>query len=533
MKVTDFVLFYKDVVCRKAYFIPVLFFSIVGYSFSVYNRTVSIDDILRHYTIENGIRGRWGGYVFVNVLGITEFDPFIDRFLAVFFFVLTAILLSYIFYCLSGIKDVWPYTITSSIFITYPLVNEIWEYTTANDGLGCYLVMVTLAVVVLRSKLPDIKKYLASTFLILIPMSGYEVSVFYYVSLVCIIQFYLYNKRGNVPLKFDKWIKQNLHYFIPVFFAFILRFAISFILLYIFDLQYGSGGDTHISWLEYSFLPTLKGMLVSNFIHYIVFGLVYFPITIFTVALLYYIVFILFSENIFGNAVLGVMVITSLFLQAIIQGDLLPYRHTVTITLFVAFVAFLLCSAVKDGRIKRLSIYIVLFGICWYQAVFLNRVLSLNNLRSDNELAVIRQIGVLVESKFDKKPLVIVSGYKTSSWIDSQITVDDSTRNGALLYSICGFLGANLQKPYKFVDTNINAATSETIQIREMFSYCGFDIDVIPSQYSLFDLQTAEHERNVLLEASKIAKEKNLKPYQIFDNGKYLITSLGGESFAE
>ena len=532
MNNTCFISFYKDVVCRKAYFVPVLFFSIVSYSYSIYNRTVSIDDILRRDVIEDCPRSRWGGYVFFNALGITEFDPFIDRFLAVLFYVLTATLLSYLFYCLSKIKEVWVYAITSSFFITYPLVNEIWEYTTANGSSGCWLLMVTLAVIILRSNLSILKRYLISIFLLLIPIAGYEISISYYASLICVILFYEYN-QNNVPLIFHKWIKQNLYYFVPVVLAIVLRFVISFIYLNIFDLEYASFGDTHITWLGYNFMPTLKGMLVSNFIHYIVLGLVYFPITIFVVALLCFIVYLFCCQNKFRNVALGCLLIMSLFLQAIFQGDLLAYRHSVTITLFVSFVVFLLCTTIKCSTINLKTIYILFLGICWYQAVYLNRLLGLNNLRSDNELAIIRQIGILVESKFDKKTLVVVSGYKTSSWINRQITVDSASWGGNLFYSICSFLSFEPKKPYKFIGTNVNTATSETIQVREIFNYCGFDIDVIPSQYSLFDLQTAEHERDVILEASKIAKEKKLKPYQIYDNGKYLITNLGGESFAE
>lgn len=528
-----FVPFIKDVVCRKSYYIPVFFFSMVSYSFSIFNRTVSIDDILRHNTIDVGLRGRWGGFLFFNVLGITEFDPFIDRFLAVSFFVVTAILLSYLFYRISGINSVWIYTLTSSTFITYPLVNEIWEYTTANGASGCYLAMVTLAVIVLRSNLSNIRKYVISTFLLLIPMSGYEISIFYYVSLISIILFYEYNKNDNIPLLFKKWIKQNLYFFMPVFIAFIFRFVISFILFVIYDFEYNSGGDTHIVWLNYDFLPTLKGMVVANFIHYIVFGLVYFPITIFAIALFCFIIYLFCCRSLFRSSALGTIVIISLFLQAIIQGDLLPYRHTMTLSLFVAFVVFLLCTTISKSKIIRIPVYILLFCICWYQAVFLNRILSLNNLRSDNELAVIRQMGVNIESKFDKKPLVIVSGYKTSNWINSQITADDTTWNGSLFYSICNILGDKLEIPYKFVDTNVNTATSEFIQLREIFNYCGFDIEVIPSQFYLTDKKKRKKEWDIMLEASEIAKEKKIKPYQIFDNGQYLIVSLGGEFFVD
>ena len=146
---------------------------------------------------------------------------------------------------------------------------------------------------------------------------------------------------------------------------------------------------------------------------------------------------------------------------------------------------------------------------------------------------MVRQIGFLVESNFDKKPLVVVSGYKTSNWINRQITADNSTWNGNLFYTLCNYLGGKFSVPYKYIDTNVNTATSETIQVKEIFNYCGFDIDVIPSHYGLDNLRKSEREREILLEASKIAKKQNLRPYQIIDNGRYLITSLGGDCFVD
>lgn len=528
-----FLHFYKSIICKKRFYLPILFYSIVAYSFSIYNRTISIDGLLGDYTVGDSgcsmLSGRWGMVVWCRLLDIMGFDPFIDRFLALLFLIIAAVLFCYILYSIGGSKDILQYSITASIFITYPLINEIWEYVGADFMVGGNLCLVSLAAIAIKetSSALSLKRILLASFLLLLPMSSYETGVFYYIALVGIIIFYEDISSFDSLLHVSDWIKKNLYYFIPLVIAFVLRFTVSFIINTVFDLEYSGGGDTKIIWLEYSFIPTLKGVIVSNFLHYVVYGLVYFPIAVFGFSLLNFIVYALsIKGNRLKHTLLGIIVIISLFSLAILQGDLLMYRHAQTITLFVAFSVYLVCMSI---RIRwRIYIYALLFGLCWYQAIYMNRLLGLNNLRSDNELSIIRMIGSRIVSEYERKPVFVVAPYQVSEWIHKQITVDESAWNGRLFYYICEKLGDSLGRPHKYIYTNVNCASEECIQLKLLFSYCGYDINIIPDFYSDVNL---ERDKRMWAEAILVAKEMKLKPFQIHDNGNYLILSLGEDFY--
>jgi len=487
------------------------------------------------YTVGNKgmsmLAGRWGMVVWCRLLGIMGYDPFIDRFLALIFLTIAAVLLCYVLYLIDRRTEILPYTIVASIFITYPLINEIWEYVSADYMVGGNLCLVTMAAIIIKTSTfsnISLKRLFIACILMLLPMSSYETAVFYYIALVGVVIFYEELTHVEPSFHIKDWIKKNIYYFLPLVGAFIARFVISFIINSIYDLDYDGGGDTKIIWYYYDFVPTLKGLIVGNILHYTIYGLVYLPITVFFMALVFFFIkSILLRGKRRVLLFLGVIVVVSLFSLAILQGDLLMYRHAQTITLFVSFSAYLACVSMNTEWRKCLC-YVLLFCLCWYQAVYMNKLLCLNNLRSDNELAVIRQIGNRIVSEFDDKPVAVVSSYQVGEWIRRQITVDESTWNGRMFYMIHEWLRVKIEKPYKYVYTNCNSASGEYFQLKLLFNYCGYNVDIIPDMLS--DGNNKKYE-NILPEAIRIAKNKNLKPYAIYDNGDYLILHLGGKFY--
>ena len=521
--------FYYNVLKRKRFFIPILFFSIVSYSFSLYNRTISWDDLLRDHYFGSGnicLSGRWGMVVWIKMLGMEELDPFVDRFLALTFLIGTAILLCYLLYSIDKNKSVTSFTLFATAFVTYPLINEIWEYCGANFFLTSGLFLTTLATIVLRSNMGGINKFLLSSCFLLLPVSSYESSVFYYFSLVCIVIFYeRVATNGNLRLK--DWMIKMFIFVLPVFFAVFLRFAISMMLNALFELEYTSGGATGITWMENHFLLTIRSLIISNIFYYGVSALVYFPITVFCIFLVVFIVFLfmlILKTHKISNLLLGFLVIISLFSQAILQGGCLPYRNAQTLSLFVAFVVYLTNVFLSyKSRLIRYLKYIVLFALCWHQAIYLNRTLCLNNLRSDNELSIIRQIGKELIANYDRKPVVIVTPYKNGEWINRQITVDESSLNGRLFCKILN----KVSLPYRFVDSNINCATEQYAASKNYFAYSGFDVEIAGPIEKPHTPEYRHNDLTLIKKATDLAKSNNMRPYQIKDVGDYIVVSLG------
>lgn len=542
---TDFISFYKSILSKKRFWIPLLFFALVGYSFSIYNRTVGTDDFfMESHDVTYILSGRWGMLVWLKLTGLTYAGPFVDRFLSLVLYIIASALLCFLLYTISRKKNVLPYTITASAFITYPLINEIWEYLGANFMVAGNLCLVTISAIVMRSELLVRKKLVYTSALLILPMSSYESAIFYYITLFCVIIFYEQWVCKDHTLTLKTWVKKIFAYLVPLLIAFIIRFAVSFCINTICNLEYHGGGATGTTWIRENLGYVLKNMIGFIIFDYGIMGLVYLPITVFLISLVLFAACILLKkEKRMKCVLLGGAIFVSLFVQSIIQGYDQPYRTSQVFTLFVAFSFYLAITSISSTVWQR-CLYVALFAICWHQAVYLNRLLGLNNQRSDNELAVIRQIGYRLVTEFEKKPVVFVSPYKVSNWISRQVTVDESSWNGRLFYKIYDnfmmrfdqpFMNyqrscTQLKRPFKYVDTNINSMTWEWHNLHRLFSYCGYDIEGIPDNLWNDSLRYDEYKK-MQKEATRIAKEKNIGPYQIYDHGYYLIVNLGGDLY--
>ena len=506
--------------------------AISAYGFSIFNRTISWDDLMWYHYQDIMLSGRWGMIAWSKFVGLVEFEPYLAKMLTLLFLSLTAIALCYLFYLIGHVKSIWAYTITASAFVTYPLYNEIWEYFGANYILSGGMLLSTLAVITLRCDLKLELKELYASLLLVLPMSSYESAVFYYIALVCIVVFYEHI-TGSYELRYLKdWFNRIFLFIIPLIVALIIRLLVSVIINFLFGLDYHSGGATGIDWIKFNPIKVLVYMIGANTIDYFLCGLVYLPITIFAICLILFIIKLFrSSKNKKVTVLLGLLVVLSLFTQAIIQGQPMPYRNAQTIMLFTSFVSFMFASTwIVKNKTLRFMTLLLIFGMCWHQAVYTSHILNLNNLRSDNELSIIHKLGAEITSEYDKKPVVIVAPYKINSWIRNQVSVNEKSLNGKIFYYIHDYY-KQLIKPYKFVRTNVNSATEEYTQIQLMFEYCGYDVDVIMPRPNPHTTYYNVGDRKILNEAISFCKEQKLKPYKIYDNNKYLIINMGGQYF--
>lgn len=220
------------------------------------------------------------------------------------------------------------------------------------------------------------------------------------------------------------------------------------------------------------------------------------------------------------------MIFLSLFSQSLLQGIELSYRHAQTLILFVSFVTYQLCLMYNTEK-RRIIVYCCLFLLCWHQAVYINRLNGLNDLRSNNETALIHQIGSRLVSEFESKPVVFVGSYQMGKYITDHVSVDESTWNGRLYYLIYDNLLAKVERPHKYISSNVNSATADHHQVQQLFNYFGYDIKT-PYQFKGNVEEFTEETKIMEDEANQIVREKGIKPYHIYDNGEYIIVNLGG-----
>ena len=398
------------------------------------------------------------------------------------------------------------------------------------------LALSTLAIYMLRNNNHSKKWSLLAGLLLILPISSYESSIFYYLSLVFGVIF-LENLYRDKYRKVKQFLNDILYYLIPIALALVIRMAISFGIRFLYGLEGVSGGATDINW--FSDTPQLVLMKIAGgfFLKYVLASLVYYPIAIFLISLIAFLFFIFFrsyKDKKYSLFVYGILFVASLFALAILQGNTLTYRAAQTITLFIAVVAFLLgelFSQIKNNKVKIFS-YLILFGVCWHQAAFMNKILGLNNLRSENEAYIVRSIGERIIRDYDKKPVVFISPYSAGPWIKDRINIGNNSWNEQLYNHIIKKVVPESFNKYmseKYIETNVDCATEQYAQLQLIFNYYGYDIDVVGPEERPYTPSYMNRDLRLLKEAMSVAEDRKMRPYEIFDNGDYLIVTMSNQ----
>lgn len=524
--------FWINVGKRPQYYLPTLICVFVAYSFSLSNRTVSIDDMAQHwYYGEMGlkIQGlRWGELLINTLFSIERYTPFLDRFIGLICFVISSFFICVCLYSFDRNKrSIWKYGIFSSIFVTYPLINEMWDYYLPLF-VGVEFVVVTFVILhQYVNKKYSVSNIIFSGILLSIIVAGYESLVFVYIALVFVI---LFNQYILNDCKDNNWIKEGFSYALPLFVAMILKFVVGYALIFVTNTNYFANGDSEINWLRIGFKESLIKVLYNAY-YYVVRGLSYMPITEFVIGLIIF-VFVTIKYQIKGkkwSIAIAFFLLISLFGLSILQGMRLNYRAAQTIQLFVPYTFYLMLSELESSN--KVLTYIVtclLVFVGFRQSVMLHQIIALNNQRSNNEAVLVQQIGYELYSKYDMDKLVVFCGeYQLGDFIESQISI----KEGSLAYkaeiAIRKLTGhTERYERTEFVDTDVNSVLnwskraffSQTM-MKELFSYYGYDIktmDSIPQNWKQF-----------LGEYEKIAEEKDMGTYSISDMGDYILVYLG------
>jgi len=521
--------FYAVVGKKVSYWLPVLLITILSYGFSLFNRTVSIDDLAGDVYTGSGnamiAANRWGMNLLSGMFSPSTYNtPFVDQYLGVIFLLAGAYLLCVILYILNGKRqDVWVYTVFSSALVSYPLINEIWGYGGAYELTCINLVLVSLAVLFqMASSKYSVKTVLTAGLLISPVMAGYESGVFTYITLVMMVLFLEYCVYPS-QLNRKKWIVDGLKYASPLVLALLIRIVVGWLLISLYGVTYQSNGATGISWLSGDLSGIIEKMAWLVFIRYFMRGFVYLPIGVFVVCT---VLFVIFSVRLsvknrnIQPCIIGFLVMVSLFSQMILQGLVMPYRTAQTLQVFVPFVAYLFMT--WDVSFKKISISkvravttVLLMYVCVRQGMYLSGILALNNQRSDNEAAIIQNIGYELCSQYDVTKEVIFAGnISLGDMVESQVSINPRS----IWYRI-DWIRRKVDE--KFVQSNVNSyinwsKSNWEDQIKLYFSYYGYDINVAKT--------TSEEEDQYY---QTIAEENQMKPLEIRDMGEYILVYLG------
>ena len=423
------------------------------------------------------------------------------------------------------------YTIFSLLYITYPLIGEIWTYYLVQIYVPlCFAVVTLIYLKIVNER--TLKTVGLSTLLFLPAAIGYEITYLVYITLTLMIIFLEY---GIYETKRKGWFREGIIYAIPMLLGCLLRVVIGKLLLIIFRLPPALNGQREINWTKYPLSMIVKEM-AYNFYYYFIRVLEYMPIGIFVGALL---VFVIISSilavkqrqlKVLG---FGMLVLVSLFSLSILQGSYMSYRTAWSIIVFVPFVGYLCVNQFdkifsratgKNGQILNKIIIGALIYFAFQQGTYLHYILALDNQRSDNEMAIARQLGYHILSEYSEKKIVFVGEVDFGDWVNSQIVASEDSIGGSIEHFFRQIFTPGVPN-YKFTDSIVlsvlNGAkwtTNEEKQLyfKKYFSYLGYDI-VIDDTLTYEELQMYE----------KIADEENMRPFEIKEVDDVVLVNLG------
>lgn len=408
--------------------------AVIAYGYAAANISIGIDDVRGQLEIGEGRQviasGRFSQAIWPNLLGYHT--RWIENSFAIDVIAVLLLMLSAVNCCILFRKrskdhiSMIALTIFSSLMLTYPLINEFWEYTHINLCICTGIFLSTMVIYLVDDWLEtkwNIWKVLLIALLMMFVCTSYEAVVCVYIFIVFAILFLA------VLFDSDKWsmkllIKTGFMYVTALVSGIVGRVVIHKFITVLLNMPYDTNGNTGISWKISELGTQLYSLIVSWVDMYLLKSIIYFPLTemvIFGIIYICLLAYILRSSKRYIIVIPGIGMLLSFIALSLVQGSVTYYRCTSQVfAFFVAFVGMLICYIVEKSNRRHLKIAVplILVWLCIVQSVNLNYWLTLNHLRSEEEEKVIYDIGSELRQNHDmSKPVVFWGFYGLSSEI--------------------------------------------------------------------------------------------------------------------
>ncbi len=544
--------YYDNVLSKKRFWLPVLLLTIASYGFSIFNRTLCADDLATWRYVDGKIwlrELRWGGVLWKKLLSYADSVPFWDKYLSVMFLMGAAALFSCIWYYFNGRRKwIWQYTAVSCMFVTYPILCEIWQYTCGGTIIvpgDFFLTFLSILLIATSGEKMGFRRFLAVGCIMTLVCTSAESLAPCYIATVLMILYYRYCVQRVRPARFGSfaWIIEGLRYAAVLVFAMVMRFVIGYGIMFAMHLTFQNQGDTTIRWPLTG--EEIKLMIGSFLTNYVGAAVIYPPITVFVLCVVIFIlitlVFCLRNKSVLP-LFLGICIGISLFLIMLVQGQVMWYRTAITLIIFCSFVVYLVMSNadrrlhgtqednsgafIAIGWRRNFWIAVTAFTlfISFRQAAYANKMLSLDNQRSENEAAVVRDLGFYLTSEFDtSKPMIFVGDYDIGHqmWLNTTASLDNGQTRSRIFIKIRRKLTGN-DSSYSYIQSYVNSTMDwyheqfDGELFSAYFAYYGYDFDIVSN---LSDEEEAYYE--------DLAREMDLNTFRAVDMGDYILVRMG------
>lgn len=514
---------FKKFLLNPLYILPVLISTILCYAYYLTHETVTIDSLSsdRYYHGLLVAQGRLTATIIENYLGFEHLPIAVENIIGLICFILGATVFCIIFDKAKPQSNVLPYTFSTCLYITFPLMNEYFMFKGSVLTTGGSILLVSFALYFALKIKNLIASILISSIFIFFAYSWYESFILVYIGAVFLLLILLADgQKSQKELFFNGfWLAPTL------FLGFSLEEIISNAIINICNITQDNNNAVGTAWLSSS--ATLKSFFYDFIYSFVSKIFCYAPFTILFIFLaVAFVLMILQTKNTkkpiliffyFGLAL-------TVFFLSIYRGAELAYRTEQGIPFYIGAITLLLSSKIinLNGKnalkiIASLSLVIILtVQICssnyWYHV---------NVLRDKEEKQVVCNIAKDLE-KYDKnKPVIFIGYYQLSNNIKDKYAVKKDSVAGRII----NYTSKKAKKSYtytacqtsisSYISWSIYSFSSANVELKKFFNSCGYD----------FKLGTNEQFK----EATK--KYINIPSYNdsgyILDAGDYIVVKVG------
>lgn len=517
---------FKKFLLNPMYIFPVLISTILCYAYYLTHETVTIDSLSsdRYYHGLLVAQGRLTATIIENYLGFEHLPIAVENIIGLICFILGATVFCIIFDKAKPQSNVLPYTFSTCLYITFPLMNEYFMFKGSVLTTGGSILLVSFALYFALKIKNLIASILISSIFIFFAYSWYESFILVYIGAVFLLLILLADgQKSQKELFFNGfWLAPTL------FLGFSLEEIISNAIINICNITQDNNNAVGTAWLSSS--ATLKSFFYDFIYSFVSKIFCYAPFAILFIFLgVAFVLMILQTKSTkkpiliffyFGLAL-------TVFFLSIYRGAESAYRTEQGIPFYIGAITLLLSSKIINSNGKKalkiiasLSLVIILtVQICssnyWYHV---------NVLRDKEEKQVVCNIAKDLE-KYDKnKPVIFIGYYQLSNNIEDKYTVKKDSVAGRII----DYTSKKAKKSYtytacqtsisSYISWSICPFSSANVELKKFFNSCGYD----------FKLGTNEQFK----EATK--KYINIPSYNdsgyILDAGDYIVVKVGNYS---
>lgn len=517
---------FKKFLLNPMYIFPVLISTILCYAYYLTHETVTIDSLSsdRYYHGLLVAQGRLTATIIENYLGFEHLPIAVENIIGLICFILGATVFCIIFDKAKPQSNVLPYTFSTCLYITFPLMNEYFMFKGSVLTTGGSILLVSFALYFALKIKNLIASILISSIFIFFAYSWYESFILVYIGAVFLLLILLADgQKSQKELFFNGfWLAPTL------FLGFSLEEIISNAIINICNITQDNNNAVGTAWLSSS--ATLKSFFYDFIYSFVSKIFCYAPFTILFIFLAVAFVLMMLQTKSTKKPILIFFyfgLALTVFFLSIYRGTESAYRTEQGIPFYISAITLLLSSKIinLNGKkalkiIASLSLVIILTAqICssnyWYHV---------NVLRDKEEKQVVCNIAKDLE-KYDKnKPVIFIGYYQLSNNIKDKYAVKKDSVAGKII----NYTSKKAKKSYtytacqtsisSYISWSIYSFSSANVELKKFFNSCGYD----------FKLGTNEQFK----EATK--KYINIPSYNdsgyILDAGDYIVVKVGNYS---